>query len=434
MSTIARLRTAWAVPVQATLAFVLAFAARSTADDFEALHRMGSAEREEYLAQRDVLLRSHPQPWDIDQACTRSWQAGLGAYILNARLRQPEDFDRWAVEVEQYSKGAHHATPGFGLARARVNIPFAIEFAWKPPAWIGEYKWGAEVVGSHWERSPYDAARGEALYHVTLAPFNEEQPLVLCRVLWENCGIAELRAMAIRSLGWSDTPDDQKQVLEVLLDGTQSLGLRSAALTGYLAKQPPGMVEALIKLLEDRNTPEEIATRCVNGLSNPPDRRLDDPRAQSTLRGIVRDTARPESIRCAALTACCRDPRAEELGLVEAMLTQAEWPVLQRTAVGVAGGLRDVRFRPALRKALYEYGDLLVVNFAVSSLLKLGDEADLAFVRAYLEDPSVPEEARRRAGSALYEYEESLKPKRVISDEEREANWHRWRESQGLPP
>lgn len=380
--------------------------ARASADEFAALHQLGLAEGQEYFAKRDTLLHSNPQRWDVEQACAHSWQAGLAAYILNARLAQPEQFAKWEVEVERGSKMMHLPTPAAGFRRVPVNSAFRLEFAWKPPLWIGDYNWGAEVTGLKGERSPFDAARAEALSTGSPPAPGEPVPVELWRAIWRDCAIERFRAVAIGSLAHSPAEEDRQTVRAVIFDTTSPLDLRAAALNGflsaaYVAGRPSDTVDVLIQIADNRDTPLQLAKRAVRNLGNTDRWRIEDPRAGAFLRQVARDPMRPEELRCEAINARKSETLPEDVEMLRVALTQTELPQFQRAAVR-----SDARLRPALKQAMYDYALLDVVSAAARALLKLGTDDDVEFVHAYIDDPEVAEEARSRANGELQSRQE----------------------------
>lgn len=398
----------WGI-VACTLA-ALVYAARASADPNAALHSLGAVEENAYVAQRGALLESHPEPWDVEKACAYSWEAGLAAYILNGRLAAPEQYATWDVEVERASKAMHVPTPAAGLRNVRVALPFRLEFAWKPPAWVSEYRWGVEGATP----SPRACARAGALNSrdsfLTVWP---EAPLALWRTLWRNCDLAEFRAIAIGALGRSDSPDDQQACLNALFDAGETLEVRLQAIWACADRNAADSVDVLIRIVSDPNAPSELGVTALGFLGrNLLQAGEAHTRARTFLERVAMDSARPESLRCAALQACKRDSDLGDIAVFRAALMQSDLPELQRT--GVFG---DERLRPNLKHAMYNYGDLSVVSAATSVLLSLHNAEDVEFVRAYVDDATVAEDARGRANNALYRFEEQ---ERIAEEKERD--------------
>jgi hypothetical protein len=139
--------------------------------------------------------------------------------------------------------------------------------------------------------------------------------------------------------------------------------------------------------------------------------------AYAALRSIASDVSQLEAVRCAALDACRTDPSAEYVDILQGALRQTELSALQHAAARLAIG-RD-SLRAALREALYNYGSLDVVTAAAGGLLK-GEQKDIDFVRSFIEDPTVPEDARSRASSELHRFEQDQRVRARIEQRRQE--------------
>ena len=374
-------------------------AARARANDYAALHTLGAAEGAEYIAQRDGLLRSHPEPWDVEQASGHSWQAGLAAYILNARLREPEAFAAWATGVEEWTRRGHIQSISLGFNHAHPNVEFRLEFAWKPPDWVAEIEHCEKLSLEH-----YGRARSAAL--LAFRGFSarwEGSPYPLWLAIWQHCDIPEFRLLAIDRLAGSDRPEHQQIGLDVLLGAEYSTELRLRAMWGYSSRKPPELTDTVLRLINAPDTPEELGVSAIVSLGTTSRRKQNDPRAHAALRDVAQNARKPEALRCAAIEACGRDPRPEDDAILSAALRQTDLARLQRTAASQAAGRESLR--PVLREVMYNHANLTVVSAALAGLLR-GGEADIEFVRAYANDASVSEDARKMAAGKLYRFEE----------------------------
>ena len=91
--------------------------------------------------------------------------------------------------------------------------------------------------------------------------------------------------------------------------------------------------------------------------------------------------------------------------------------------------------RPALRHAMYQYGDLSVVSAAAVVLLNLNHPEDVGFVRAYLNDVNVAEEARRIVEGRLYDFEERGRNTEKLERERQDRirsgkSWEEWQQEE----
>ncbi len=401
----------WRVLGALSVAFGMV-AGLARADNLAALHGLGLGEGAAYAAQRDALLAAHPQAWDVEAACGYSWQAGLAAYILNGRLAEPEQFAKWETEVEQASKAMHLSTPGSAFRQLQVSPAFRLEFAWKPPEWVNDFRWDSEAAN----RSPHQAARAGALAPDGWCVPMEGTPLALWRAIWRESNETDFRAVAIAALSRSDSSADQQLARNALFDGDEEYAIRREALYGYTARDPAGSVDDCVKLISDRTTTPELAIVATSALGNNLSR-LEGAyrRARAFLEVVAGDGTRPEALRCAALEACKRDQRSDNIDVLRTALMQTKHPKLQLTAI-----VENAQLRQALRHAMYNYGDPGVVSTAATALLNLGRAEDLAYVRGYVDDPAVSDEARQRVESALHGFSERKRVSERLEQERQE--------------
>lgn len=368
------------------------------ADASVALHELGAAEGVMYVAQRDALLESHPDPWDVEKACAYSWQAGLAAFILNARLTDSGQFAEWDRQIEQVSKAVHLPMPAAGFRRVNVGAAFRMEFAWKPPDWVSKFRWGTAAAN----RDPEAAARSGALAPNGLYAPIDDVPLALWRVIWRQCNLSEFRAVAIGVLARSDSLEDQQAARSALLDVKEALEIRRVAIYSIAARAPEDSVDDLIQIGNDFSTSTELAVVAISALANNSSRLTAAyPRVRAFLEATAANDDRPVELRSAAVEACKQDRRSSSVAVLREALMHTKAPQLQLAAIR-----EEEELRPALKHAMYNYGDLNVVSAAATALLNLGNVEDLDFIRAYLGDATVSEEARQRAASALQNFGE----------------------------
>ena len=196
-------------------------------EDYARLMRLGESDGVDYLRERDALLAGHPTQWDVDAAAARSWEAGLTAFILNARLSEKERFVKWDAQRPLVQiTGRYYALPG---ASVEIGLAFLLEKMWKGPT-AKEREWAYKDL--QLIRAKFTVGLGNT---------------ALWRAIWENCPDDRFKVIVILYIASSNDPtviDIIQEVLQAAED--RPLGAKHRCLLGLWHSPRDDAAEAVL--------------------------------------------------------------------------------------------------------------------------------------------------------------------------------------------
>ncbi|UCC31835.1 MAG: hypothetical protein JSU86_06070 [Phycisphaerales bacterium] len=345
----------------------------------EALSRAAQEEGENYTDYRDQLLAAHPEEWDVEAATKHAWEAGLLAFILNARHEDPEGFAKWdkALLIPMHNPRDFRYLETRPLSAAGVTA-FELERQWKKSAF-------PTLIGKPNIRNG-PPERKEAVLSVGA--------FALWRRLWEESGDRCVREMAIELAGRNHAPEVQTFLREVLCDANVEVNYKVAALRGVEKGDPPFRIDLALQIIADRSVENEVAGTAMRLVQNET-----DPKVRTALVTVARDKNRGGA-RCAALGALREKPEEEHILIVVEVLHDLLDPALVDDLEYCLGAVSAYPFepiRPVIKKIAYSSPSHHQAKMALSILLRHGNENDEEFVRSFSEDERIPEELRRYA-------------------------------------
>jgi len=341
-------------------------------DGLQALQQLAHLEGEEYVARRDRLLTTHPEPWDVEAAAEYSWEVGLAAFILNARIEYPKGFAIWDA--------ARPIRTRSGRLRYTEKTRFA-----------GATAFLCEKV---WKTAESDDVRHLCL---SLAPGGRSVgPFALWRSVWQGAEADDVRAIAIEALAERNVPEARNLVVEALLSRSVSNRVHRAALRGLATGRPSHTTHVALQVLNSQHLDAQLRTEAVGILSGQA-----EPEAREALVKCAAGTTEESAVRCAALAACARDPKPGDVALFSSAIQDSACEEIRVCAIRKAIAYPIEEVRSVLRCVARDTTAPNIAQEAIRALVKHGTAQDIEFVQAVSEDETLPKVVRRFARNTL---------------------------------
>jgi hypothetical protein len=349
-------------------------------DEYGLLVGLAKLEGQDYVAERDRLLMLHPDAWDLEVATRVCWDAALAGLILNARLEDPDGFQKWdaARLMESHAGGSYRYFEDTRLTRAGC-LAFRIERLWKPEAF-------PDTLGKYIMNAP----------HVKDGSAHLSVPDAVWRAVWAEAEIEELRRIAIQLVAGQSSPVARDMVWEALKSDNVTSQCKQAAFAGLEATRPPYATELLSHVLEDRAIDDGVVAWAAATLG-----RLDPEGMHPRLLDLARDQTRGSQTRCAALGLLAQHPQPQDTAVFAEAMSQTTAAEVQKWAAMWAKEYPTDQMRAALRGLVRHAADFEAAQEAIRSLVAIGRPDDLEFLRALSGDEAVAAEVRREATNAL---------------------------------
>ena len=356
------------------------------ADDFTALARLAAAQGEQYVQQRDTLLETHPQPWDVRAASEDSWESGLAAFTLNQRMQERDAFAMLDDQFPILRANGHC----YELSMSHdANVAFLLEKMWKAPATQRDGNW----TGTPGRESERAYGTLIMLYGNEIAQAGDA---ALWKSMWQNCEDERFRFAAVYYL--CAAPDSSVQtVIEDILqsadDRVAGYSAKSHCLSGLQYRNTGQTVDAVFGALEvlkrDGKMGDAVGVLAAN----------ENGRARRLVHEFILGPENDETLRGEALAKCCNRPRADD---VEIMRRFFAGPVGERVKTNALASIGRHcpldQVRPVFREVLIQSDDPKMIAsaaLALDSAYILAKEVDEA---ARAEDITLLEGVRTREG------------------------------------
>ncbi|UCC32297.1 MAG: hypothetical protein JSU86_08445, partial [Phycisphaerales bacterium] len=258
-------------------------------DDLADLARLVEANGEEYIRLRDALLKQHRQPWDVTPAADQSWETGLVAFVLNARMEDKEGFaDLDAQRPRHYANGKSYRLTG----AAETAVAFLMEKMWK----AGDDRETARAYGT------LRRLRGEKVAHAG--------ETALWKAIWEQCEDERFRYAVLRNICADPDPSVQPIIEEFLQREDDQLAGYSAkprCLAGLWHRDTEQTVDAILNAWDVLAAESGWKSDAVGALNT-----NSSERARRIVYKLVLDPAEDETLRAETAARCCLRPHPDD--------------------------------------------------------------------------------------------------------------------------
>ncbi len=337
------------VGVFATVALPL-FLALTTrgGEDFARLERVARAEGDEYVQLRDALLETHPEPWDVGVAAGQSWDAGVMAFILNARRGAKDTFRGWDALSPRYTaSGRSYSLSGKDWTSVWA---FLIEKIWK-----GET--ARERDGADYDLQQYCRESTIELGH-----------LALWHAIWDGCDDERLQSVAVFQLCSNPDPSTQPIIVELLKGGNGSLDarrLRGQCMSGLWYRDTEQTVDAVLGVWDALSKTGHWEYSGAGVLA-----RTSSERARRFVYDLVLDSSEDERLRAETLMHFCHRPQPGDIQVFRKFFAGPGSDKMKWDALGglYRYPLNDIR--PLLRELLMDSTDPKMIASAAFALSK----------------------------------------------------------------
>ncbi|MCP4365609.1 MAG: HEAT repeat domain-containing protein [Planctomycetes bacterium] len=358
--------------------------ARTTAmQDLNQLGSLASLEGEAYRAGVAKLIEAHPQLWDVDEATAKSWEYGLLAWILNARIRDHEQFAEWDRFPLIRKHGPGYVTHPAALAGSAGQL-FLIEQIWKT-ATVPEVREDAFSA---------------------LMQLKIEGPSSLWYAVWHNAPMADLKAVALHALASDDTEVAQEILLNALQNKDVHERMKHAALTGLGVARPKYATDVILQSISGWEYDLDLVGDAFRALAVQPDER-----SRQALHQVVEDSSRTDGVRLTAIISLSGQPAPEDVPVFQTLFTE---PTSQRLRPRTAYSLIHYpieQTRPLLHQLLGKSLTPEVLYWAIIIVEGKGGAPDLKMLKMVSERGDVPSNLREMAKEATKTLERRLKSK-----------------------
>lgn len=274
------------------------------------LSRLLRAEGAAYPRLRTETLQKTPGPWDVAQASQESWELGILAFALNARLRDSDTFARWdenAYRGRADILGWIYRFRGGSTADA---VAFLLEAGVKPPQGVRQEYPMSELLGRLQHSSVYAGIGHPALW----------------RVIWQDCSFKWLREASLFFLASGGDPDALDIVAEVLRDQqtADAKQLKVRCFSGLVYSESEQAKDLVIEEW-DRLKADSLHTYAIGVLST-----SSNPRAREILYGLALDTTESETSRRDAIEALSTRPHVGDKAFLGKFFSEVESVRLER--------------------------------------------------------------------------------------------------------
>ncbi len=263
------------------------------------LRRVAVLEPNQYRIQRDAILRAHPEEWDVAEAVEHSWEAGLIALILNARLHLSEQAGKWdglqPIDPVATIRGElDYNLEQLGIGDYRV---FAIEEIWKP-----------RVHKIRYMQPEWVLTRGRVL-----------GPLALWYRVWQGGRSGPMRRLAINAIA-GDESDQGRDAIAAILENPNSPQQDMIDAISRLGRYRPAYAADVLFSAPQTNPDLPGGWRVLTWLG--------DPRARKFLRERALDPKlqATDAARLGALGVLSTHPAPEDMDIVRNFLYAPDSP------------------------------------------------------------------------------------------------------------
>ena len=365
------------VSISALIALALAPARCVCAsEDVAGLTGLARAEGKDYVNLRDALLEEHPGPWDVAVFARQSWETGLAAFILNARLAARDVFERWdKQEPRLYATGGWYdlsTYPNVGPLSART----------------------AFLLEKMWKGIPDERHRGYAFATVKRGFACDAGVTALWKAIWEHSKDDQFRLVVIGRVCADPDPSVQPIILEVLhhYDNESAPYFKSRCLSGLWYRHTEETVDAILGAWDTiRNKRSWLGNALGALVAN------GSVRARRFVHEFILNVENDETLRGEALAKCCNQPQPDDVEIMRRFFAGPATVRVKTNAlesIGCHCPLDEVR--PVFREVLIQSNDPKMIAsaaLALDSAYILAKEVDEA---ARAEDITLLEGVRTR--------------------------------------
>lgn len=341
------------------------------------LERLVRAQGAEYSAHRDAALERFPNGWDVDSAAADSWDSGLVAFILNARLSHQQDFISLEAQVPRRDIMGRYWKPS---ESTEATIAFLLETMWKGGLQKSDRRFP--------EREPeyaYQTLRQLSLYRSGTAK--------MWLAIWVGSPDERYKFLSLEAICADPSLTVQPVIEQFLTSGDDSLaGFRSKGrcLGALVHRDTEGSVDAVLAawptLRDQGYTANAIGALAANSSD----------RARAFVHSFIVDPGGDARQRVEALAKLCVNPKPNDADILRRLLqseviAEAKGDALLAMAKCPAG-----QILPVLREILATGDDAELVARAglVMSAVYRRNKDIMPMNRA--EDIALLESVRRR--------------------------------------
>ena len=339
-------------------------------------------------------------PWDVAEASRESWEVGVAAFALNARLRIPDVLRHWdghALKARPDITGRRYR---FDQGGARADwVAFLLERVIKPQA-------------------PMD--RDYAIAELSLRLRSGERYVgighpAMWRAIWEESDSEELRKVALFFLSASGDPSALSIIAEVLdgIEDPEAAKRKARCLSGLVYNESTRAKDLVLEAWEQLAATSWSKEAAIGVLSTSPNLR-----ARELLYSVALDRKESVMMRHGTVAKLSNLPHPTDRAFVRKFLTEVESDELKRKVVTDLPEWFPLEwYRPTLREIVQDSSDQRAVLSAAAALVRghgartplIGRDGGWAHgrprkvadldIRAWEEDVALLEEAATR-GSA----------------------------------
>lgn len=325
------------------------------------LVRVSQARGDDYKALRDDLLRRHPEKWDVAAATAVSWEAGITALALNARLAAPDDIKRWEAAPPRPMTAS-------GKTRAfRVGDQKALR------AWQIEQIWSA---GRDF---------GQDLSFYGKSPLTNV-PTALWRGIWDEAENELLRKIAIHAMASGSDPATYATLASVLGRRDYADVTRHICLLGLGYRRSPDVVDLILESWDEIALNAGHVEVAIGILGRQHSRA-----AREKLAAIAMDADAIPRERAQAIAIRGADPESEDSELFVRFLSADAPAKVKEDALRIAASWPVERIRPVVRFVFENETDRGLISEAMAALARCHLHADPMGTAT---DPETPEDIR----------------------------------------
>ena len=358
-------------------------------DGAQALMTVAREEQKEaYERARDDLIARHPEHWDVAEAVGFSWEAGLLALILNARLAEPGGFEKCDTLEPERTRALRWEFPYRNIT-------------------LSEEGTAAFLIEQVWKTSEYDDVAFDTLAELTRVCGTGRLiggPRELWVAVWANAQRRDLRAIAIHAIASYGDEAARDMALAALMDNDLDLRTKEGVIAGLKVGASPYARDIYWQVAGATTVDCAVRALALGQV-----RISGDHAVREKLYAYARDQKCCADLRCTGLGVCNTEPMEEDVVLLLSILRDDDSRDLQLCLLHVLGMrvYRDraawsaARVAPTLQELVYSDAADDVKKEAISLLCRHGSNEDIEFAERIRDNEALSSDVRESARRAL---------------------------------